>query len=118
MTVQENLSSFGQLPRNRLYKWRSFVVSLQKSCLVHSQSSIYSSDTTRYVIACWTASCLFHAKATPVNRSASSRPRTVPSLFRCDPIENRKHTFNFSPSPAEPLVVSVLFLRGLGVFVA
>src|SRR3989442_10056721 len=52
-------------------------------------------------IAWRTAASSIHAMVIPVYRLASSRPRTVPSSFRCDPIENRKHTLLLLLRPAE-----------------
>jgi len=54
----------------------------------------------------------YSAQAARVKLSAD-----VPSLSRCDPMENRKHTLTFSLLPAES-DRSVLILRGSRLFLA
>src|SRR3989442_928442 len=115
--AQENLSSFGELPRNPPYRWRSFVVFLRKSCLVHS-SFYYCSDRNALQVS--PGGPLQVQFTRKLLRSIASR-QAVRALFhpRSDVTQSRLESIRyfFFFSLLNP-VVSVLFLGGSGLFIA
>src|SRR6266567_6580009 len=100
MTVQENPSSFEELPRNHLYRWRSTVVYLQKSCPVTPVFYLFCRHNA--LSHCLLDHCMFNSRESYSGQSARVKPSAdVPSLSRCDPMENRKHTLTFLLRPHE-----------------